>query len=236
MEMKKGMAIFTAFALLACSGMVSAAAPEQDQNYRIVKGSVEESKGTFVFESSNVFDAFVADQEYSWVENGITYSLKEGDVIGSYQGDAYAEASSPAAVQAETENRTWEENGQVYRTQAGDVFGSYQGDQLSGNSVQAQANNEVWATHRGARQPNSSYTQERVSATTQAYIRYTANNCVHNVPIDSYSRAQYVFIWVRHDSGRQWNRNAGVSVAYTDWIDYSAAQQFEAKTFWGTEE
>lgn len=236
MKHKKGLSILVVCAVAMGTSMASATAPEQNETYQIVKGSVEESKGRFVFESNNIFNAFVADRDYSWEDKGIACGLKEGDVIGSYQGDGEADVSVSQAAGAEKENSAWEENGVLYSKKEGDVFGSYQGDQTSDGGIQPLANNEVWANHYGTRQTNSTHTQERVYASTQAYIKYTANNCVHNERIDSYSRAQYVLVWVRQDSGRQWNRNAGLSVAYTDWIDKSDAQQFQAKTFWGTED
>ena len=83
--------------------MASATAPEQNETYQIVKGSVEESKGRFVFESNNIFNAFVADRDYSWEDKGIACGLKEGDVIGSYQGDGETEVSVSQAAGAEKE-------------------------------------------------------------------------------------------------------------------------------------
>lgn len=85
MRYTKQISILIVCGLFMGTGMASATAPEQKGEPQMVKESVEDSKGWFVFEANG--NDFVADKDYFWEDEGMTYSLKKGDVIGSYQGD-----------------------------------------------------------------------------------------------------------------------------------------------------
>ena len=142
-----------------------------------------------------------------------------------------------------TQDVAWQENGATHGLQAGDVIGIRENS--GGNKRAIQYDGNIRAEHYGYRDyqkypsTDNQTGKERVYAKTRATMTYKQNGVTKTVYVDSYSRARYEVAGIsKIDSGRKWNwqmpGQTYWSEAYTGWISFSLARDYQARTYWGT--